>query len=85
MHGGGEEEGWGANLASTVLLLDALVRGGNSSTVWYKLDLFQRCRPLPLARCLQDPAEFLQAPWERQRKETYKAFKSAPNLHTLAT
>ena len=50
MHGGGEEEGWGANLASTVLLLDALVRGGNPGAVWYKPDLPQR--PHPLARWL---------------------------------
>ena len=50
MHGVGEEEGWGANLASTVLLLDALVRGGNPGAVWYKPDLPQH--PHPLARWL---------------------------------
>ena len=65
--------------------IDILPPGGDHSAGWYKLDLLQRPRPLSLARCLQDFAGFPRAPGERQRKETYKAFKSAPNLHTLAT
>ena len=65
--------------------IDTPLHGGSCSAVWCRPDLLQHPRPLPLARCLQDFAGFPRAPGERQRKETYKAFKSVPNLHTLAT
>ena len=71
--------GFGADEDGPVLRQDVLVQGGYRVQIWYKLDLLQRPRPLPLARCSQGFAGFPRAPGQRQRKEKQGPCKSAPN------